>query len=187
MAEIIEISDSESSAGSVLDLTSDSPADSVLDLTTDDDARAAGDDARRATPYAFSPQRATTPTPRVAEMKATIRQAGLGILDLYEKSDVVERYAQAQTRLAEAARLKRSSDGLGGGAAPKRPKASARTPPHAAARRRTWHAGAEAPPALPPPYVRSSRICRRRWTSPMVGRSSGAWRAPLEEGFPLKL
>ena len=43
MSEIMEISDSESSAGSVLDLTSDSPADSVLDLTTDDDARAAGD------------------------------------------------------------------------------------------------------------------------------------------------
>ena len=43
MAEIIEISDSESSANSVLDLTSESPADSVLDLTTDDDARAAGD------------------------------------------------------------------------------------------------------------------------------------------------
>ena len=114
MAEIIEISDSESSAGSVLDLTSDSPADSVLDLTTDDDARAAGDDARRATPYSFSPQRAATTTPGVAEMKATIRQAGLGTTDLREKSDVVARYAQAKARLAEAARLKRSSDGLGG-------------------------------------------------------------------------
>ena len=131
MAEIIEISDSESSANSVLDLTSESPADSVLDLTTDDDARAAGDDARRATPYAFSPQRATTPTPSVAEMKATIRQAGLGIVDLHEKSEVVARYAQAKARLAEAARLKRSSDGTGG-AAPKRPKASARVTPRAA-------------------------------------------------------
>ena len=130
MAEIIEISDSESSAGSVLDLTSDSPADSVLDLTTDDDAHAAGNDARRATPYAFSPQRAATPTPSVAEMKATIRQAGLGTEDLCERSDVVARYAQAKARLAEAARLKRSSDGEGGAAAPKRPKASARvTPP----------------------------------------------------------
>ena len=131
MAEIIEISDSESSAGSVLDLTSDSPADSVLDLTTDDDARAAGDDVRRATPYAFSPQRAATPTPSVAEMKATIRQAGLGTEDLCERSDVVARYAQAKARLAEAARLKRSSDGEGG-AAPKRPKASARVTPRAA-------------------------------------------------------
>ena len=128
MAEIIEISDSESSAGSVLDLTSDSPADSVLDLTTDDDARAAGADARRATPYSFGPQRAATPTPSVAEMKATIRQAGLGTEDLCERSDVVARYAQAKARLAEAARLKRSSDGTGG-AAPKRPKASARVTP----------------------------------------------------------
>ena len=132
MAEIIEISDSESSAGSVLDLTSDSTADSVLDLTTDDDARAAGDDARRATPYAFSPQRAATPTPSVAEMKATIRRAGLGTEDLCERSDVVARYAQAKARLAEAARLKRSFDGAGGGAAPKRPKVSARVPPRAA-------------------------------------------------------
>ena len=131
MAEIIEISDSESSANSVLDLTSESPADSVLDLTTDDDARAAGDDARRATPYSFSPQRAATTTPGVAEMKATIRQAGLGTTDLREKSDVVARYAQAKARLAEAARLKRSSDGTGG-AAPKRPKASARVTPRAA-------------------------------------------------------
>ena len=120
MAEIIEISDSESSA------------DSVLDLTTDDDARLAGDDARRATPYAFSPQRAATPTPSVAEMKATIRQAGLGTEDLCERSDVEERYAQAKARLAEAARLKRSSDGTDGGAAPKRPKASARVTPRAA-------------------------------------------------------
>ena len=132
MAEIIEISDSESSADSVLDLTSESPADSVLDLTTDDDARAAGDDARRATPYAFSPQRAATPTPSVAEMKATIRQAGLGTEDLCERSGVVARYAQAKARLAEAARLKRSSDGASGAAAPKRPKASARVTPRAA-------------------------------------------------------
>ena len=136
MAEIIEISDSESSAGSVLDLTSDSPADCVRDRTSDDDARAAGDDARRATPYAFSPQRAATPTPSVAEMKATIRQAGLGTEDLCERSDVVERYAQAKARLAEAARLKRSSDTTGGGAAPKRPNASARVTPQRAARQR---------------------------------------------------
>ena len=96
MAEIIEISDSESSAGSVLDLTSDSTADSVLDLTTDDDA---GDDVRRATPYAFSPQRAATPTPSVAEMKATIRQAGLGTEDLCERSDVVARYKAGQAKV----------------------------------------------------------------------------------------
>jgi len=41
-----------------------------------------------------------SPSPSIKEMKAAIRQAGLGVADLLEKSDVEARYAQAQARLA---------------------------------------------------------------------------------------
>ena len=41
-----------------------------------------------------------SPLPSIKEMKAAIRQAGLGVADLLEKSDVEARYAQAQARLA---------------------------------------------------------------------------------------
>ena len=40
------------------------------------------------------------PSPSIKEMKAAIRQAGLGVADLLERSDVEARYAQAQARLA---------------------------------------------------------------------------------------
>ena len=41
-----------------------------------------------------------SPSPSIKEMKAAIRQAGLRVADLLERSDVEARYAQAQARLA---------------------------------------------------------------------------------------
>ena len=41
-----------------------------------------------------------SPSPSIKEMKAAIRQAGLGVADLLERSDVEARYARAQARLA---------------------------------------------------------------------------------------
>ena len=43
------------------------------------------------------------PTPSIRDMKAAILQAGLGVADLVEKSDVVERYRQALAAARPAA------------------------------------------------------------------------------------
>jgi len=40
-------------------------------------------------------------TPSIKEMKVTIKKAGLGVADLFEKPDVVARYGEALARLAE--------------------------------------------------------------------------------------
>ena len=45
-------------------------------------------------------QRARTDAVSIKDMKETIRQAGLGVADLLERSDVEARYARAQARLA---------------------------------------------------------------------------------------
>jgi len=46
--------------------------------------------------------------PSIKEMKATITRAGLPTADLLERADVEARYGQAQSRLAEAERLRAS-------------------------------------------------------------------------------
>ena len=48
-------------------------------------------------------QRARTDAVSIKEMKQAIREAGLGVADLLEKSDVEARYAEALARLAERA------------------------------------------------------------------------------------
>ena len=81
-------------------------SDRVLDLTTDDDARAAETTRARATPYAFSPQRAATPTPSLADDEADDSPGrGLGVMDLVEKSIVEAATPKPRRALAEAARL----------------------------------------------------------------------------------
>ena len=62
----------------------------TIDLTADPQEGSAPPPAQRARTNAVS----------IKEMKETIRQAGLGVADLLEKSDVEARYAQAQARLA---------------------------------------------------------------------------------------
>ena len=62
-------------------------------------ARNASDNAL-ADPSSSPQPKRPRPSPSIKEMKAAIRQAGLGVADLLEKSDVEARYAQAQARLA---------------------------------------------------------------------------------------
>jgi ATP-dependent DNA helicase PIF1 len=60
-------------------------------------------EGRPASTPAFVPAPpAPAPTPSIRDMKAAILQAGLGVADLVEKSDVVERYRQALARRTNA-------------------------------------------------------------------------------------
>jgi ATP-dependent DNA helicase PIF1 len=61
-------------------------------------------EGRPASAPAFVPAPpAPAPTPSIRDMKAAILQAGLGVADLVEKSDVVERYRQALAAARPAA------------------------------------------------------------------------------------
>ena len=79
--------------------------------------------------YSFSAQPAATPSLSLKTMKQTIKDAGLGVADLFERKDVEERYAQAKARLAEAERLKRRSRDDDGAPAPKAPRVAPPRPP----------------------------------------------------------
>ena len=54
-------------------------------------------------------------------MKEVIKEAGLKTADLFERPMVVERYAQAQARLAEARRLKQDREALAAASTPRAP------------------------------------------------------------------
>ena len=96
--------------------------------------------AGASTPSAHSPP---TPSLSLKTMKQTIKDAGLGTVDLVERKDVEERYAQAKARLAEAERLKRRSRDDDGAPAPKAPRVRRRGRRGRAGRARDgWHQNA---------------------------------------------
>ena len=74
-------------------------------------ARAAEEGAEGGAPPPAAAAAAAAPpaAPSIKEMKAKIREAGLGTADLLERQQVVARHEQALARLAEAARAKKAA------------------------------------------------------------------------------
>ena len=111
----------------------------------------------RSTPYA-SPAVASK-TPSIKEMKATITAAGLGVADLCEKRDVVERYRQALA--AAPAPAAPPSPPAPAAAAPSPPAPAAAPSPAAKRKRRTIvesDEDAAAPAPEPPTTAEEARF-----------------------------
>ncbi len=129
--EVINI-DQTASDDSASDSEDSARALSAIDCRSDSASSDSSDDDDDATPrrgeYSFSAEPAATPL-SLKTMKQTIKDAGLGVADLFERQHVEERYAQAKARLAEAERLKRRSRDADGAPAPKAPRVAPPRPP----------------------------------------------------------